>query len=411
MVLLTLFSMPFVPVDVIASRLAAATGYGLLTDEDLLRRASEVSGLSAARVAKAFQARLSVFNRFTCEKERSIAALRLSLAEELTGEGLIVCGFSSQLLPGNIFPTLRIFLRADLESRVWSARRSLGVSAQEALQRIQRDDEDQAAWVKRITGAQDPWNEGLYDLVFVSDKATEAQIVDSLLAGLPQTAEQASSGEPRMSLEDFLLASRVEALLASEGHIVSVSAEQGEVFLGTDKAVLFPDQLREELDKLARSISGVRSVCVRMISPSATPAESDSYRKCDFSVPSRVLLVDDEREFVQTLSERLMIRDVCSVVAYDGESALECVCNDGPEVMILDLKMPGMSGIEVLRRAKKECPEIQVIIVTGHGTETERKICMELGAFACFQKPVDIDTLCRTLREAADKASQCRHYN
>jgi DNA-binding response OmpR family regulator len=120
-------------------------------------------------------------------------------------------------------------------------------------------------------------------------------------------------------------------------------------------------------------------------------------------VPSKVLLVDDEREFVQTLSERLMMRDMGSAVVYDGESALNLVRDDEPEVMILDLKMPGIDGIEVLRRVKGEHPDIEVIILTGHGSEADRKVCMDLGAFAYLHKPVDIDVLSETLKAANEK--------
>jgi DNA-binding response OmpR family regulator len=130
---------------------------------------------------------------------------------------------------------------------------------------------------------------------------------------------------------------------------------------------------------------------------------SDVYRKFDFQAPSRVLLVDDEREFVQTLSERLLMRDMGSAVAYDGESALKLVNDDEPEVMIIDLKMPGIDGIEVLKRVKETRPEIEIIILTGHGSETDRKICMDLGAFAYLQKPVDIAVLTDTLKEANEK--------
>jgi DNA-binding response OmpR family regulator len=131
--------------------------------------------------------------------------------------------------------------------------------------------------------------------------------------------------------------------------------------------------------------------------------QADIYRKFDFQTPSKVLLVDDEREFVQTLSERLTMRDMGSAVAYDGESALKMAREEEPEVMILDLKMPGIDGIEVLRRIKDTQPEIEVIILTGHGSETDRKICMDLGAFAYLQKPVDIDVLSDTLKKANEK--------
>ena len=76
---------------------------------------------------------------------------------------------------------------------------------------------------------------------------------------------------------------------------------------------------------------------------------------------------------------------------------------DEPEVMILDLKMPGIDGMEVLRQVKATQPDIEVIILTGHGNETDRETCMGLGAFAYLQKPVDIDVLSETMKQANEK--------
>jgi len=130
--------------------------------------------------------------------------------------------------------------------------------------------------------------------------------------------------------------------------------------------------------------------------------QADIYRKYDFEIP-KVLLVDDERKFVQTLSECLLVRDMGSAVAYDGESALNMINEDEPEVMILDLKMPGIDGLEVLKQVKATKPGIEVIILTGQGSESDEKICMELGAFAYLQKPVNIDILSETLKKAKEK--------
>ncbi len=124
--------------------------------------------------------------------------------------------------------------------------------------------------------------------------------------------------------------------------------------------------------------------------------------------PAKVLLVDDEREFVQTLSERLRIRDVDAAIAYDGESALHLINEDEPDVMILDLKMPGIDGIEVLQRVKKTNPKIKVIILTGHGGENERETCMEMGAFAYLQKPLNIDEFSEVLQQAKEKTHRTK---
>jgi DNA-binding NtrC family response regulator len=126
----------------------------------------------------------------------------------------------------------------------------------------------------------------------------------------------------------------------------------------------------------------------------------------ELDTPSRVLLVDDEKEFVHTLSERLMTRNLESAVVYDGKEALDFISSDAPDVMVLDLKMPGIDGIEVLRRVKKSHPGIEVIILTGHGSDKERDTAMGLGAFAYLQKPVNIDQLAQTMREAQQKINE-----
>ena len=114
----------------------------------------------------------------------------------------------------------------------------------------------------------------------------------------------------------------------------------------------------------------------------------------------KVLLVDDEKEFVESLSERLELRNLDAEVAYDGEQALNAVKKGSHDVMVLDLRMPGIDGIEVLRKVKKTKPDMQVVVLTGHGTEKDEKEAKRLGAFAYLKKPVDVDTLVGTLHRA-----------
>ncbi len=113
----------------------------------------------------------------------------------------------------------------------------------------------------------------------------------------------------------------------------------------------------------------------------------------------RILLVDDEQEFVLTLAERLQMRDMDSYAAFDGPTALEQVRSHPPQILIIDLKMPGMDGIQVLKQVKQTHPGIQIIILTGHGSEQDKINCMNLGASAYFQKPVDIDRLIAAIRQ------------
>jgi DNA-binding NtrC family response regulator len=114
----------------------------------------------------------------------------------------------------------------------------------------------------------------------------------------------------------------------------------------------------------------------------------------------KVLLVDDEQEFIETLAERLKLRELDTKLALDGEQALEAVQDDEPDVMLLDLKMPGMDGMEVLRRVKKAYPGVQVVMLTGHGSDKDADQARRLGAYAYIQKPIDLERLVVTLRDA-----------
>ena len=116
--------------------------------------------------------------------------------------------------------------------------------------------------------------------------------------------------------------------------------------------------------------------------------------------PIKVLLVDDEEDFVTTLSDRIREYRFQSDTALSGEQAIELVANQVPDVMVLDLKMPRLDGLEELRQVKKKHPDIQVIILTGHGSFQDRLAAMSLGVFAFLEKPLDIDDLIRSIKAA-----------
>lgn len=113
-----------------------------------------------------------------------------------------------------------------------------------------------------------------------------------------------------------------------------------------------------------------------------------------------ILLVDDEVEFVSTLAERLELRGINARVAYDGESALKAVAENEPQVMVLDVMMPGIKGLDVLQRVREERPEVRVILLTGQGKTRDGIEGMRYGAFAYMMKPLDLEELIRTLSEA-----------
>ena len=118
----------------------------------------------------------------------------------------------------------------------------------------------------------------------------------------------------------------------------------------------------------------------------------------------RVLLVDDEEEFVSALSERLMLRGIEVDSALNGEEALARLVEKDFEVVILDVMMPGLGGLEVLRQIKSTHPSTQVILLTGHGSTREGIEGMRLGAFDYLIKPVDIEEMLAKMKEAAKTA-------
>ncbi len=388
----------------ITQELARKTGKPMVTDQDLVAEAARTAGLPEKRVAGAFSGKTSIFNAFTHEKERALAHLRLALAERLAGDNILAAGFCSHLVPARITHVLRVCLIADLPFRIKKAMEEEGTSEKEARRLIRSGDEERAAWVNTARGKTDPWDAALYDIVLPTHSKSPAEaaaLVNSQLSNTVLMPTQKSLA----AAKDFLLAGRVGTTLAAEGHDVEVDCAEGVATLTINRQVLMLKRLEEELKSIAVKVEGVREVATRV---GKNFHQADIYRRHDFEVPSRILLVDDEKEFVQTLSQRLQLRDMGSAVAYDGESALAMVEDDEPDVMILDLKMPGIDGIEVLRKVRATRPDIEVIILTGHGTEKDRETCMELGAFAYLQKPVDIEMLSETLKRANDAALRKR---
>ena len=114
----------------------------------------------------------------------------------------------------------------------------------------------------------------------------------------------------------------------------------------------------------------------------------------------KVLLVDDEEEFVTTLAERLQLREIETVIATDGDDALRAISTERLPVVVLDVMMPGIGGLDVLQQIKRNYPQIQVILLTGRGSTNDGIKGMRLGAFDYMMKPVKIEELIKKMNEA-----------
>ncbi|RJP67052.1 MAG: response regulator [Candidatus Abyssobacteria bacterium SURF_17] len=119
----------------------------------------------------------------------------------------------------------------------------------------------------------------------------------------------------------------------------------------------------------------------------------------------RVLLVDDEEELVSTLKERLALRGIEADAVLTGADALDRVQTNEYDVIVLDVKMPGVDGLEVMRKIRKLRPRVQIILLTGRGSEKESEIGIREGAFDYLVKPTDIEELVKKMKEAAGGSS------
>jgi DNA-binding response OmpR family regulator len=114
----------------------------------------------------------------------------------------------------------------------------------------------------------------------------------------------------------------------------------------------------------------------------------------------RVLLVDDEEELVSTVAERLELRGIDAEALTSGAAALERLAEQKFDVVVVDVKMPGMDGLELLKRIKTMQPETQVILLTGRGSGKESQRGLEEGAFDYLIKPINLDDLIIKMRLA-----------
>ena len=114
----------------------------------------------------------------------------------------------------------------------------------------------------------------------------------------------------------------------------------------------------------------------------------------------KLLIVDDEEKFLESIAKRLQLRDFEVRTATRGAQAVEIAREEKFDLALLDLKMPGMDGKQVLEILKKEHKHIEVIILTGHGSVDSAIDCTKLGAFGYLPKPYELEKLLETLQQA-----------
>ncbi len=390
---ITLFYNNFTFEEELKKDLVTATGYTLLADKELLDMLADRFNMERDKAERAAFGPRSVFNTFTLEKERTLSKLKLIVAEQIMADKVIICGLSALLVSPDIGHILRVGIFDNKAGRMQRAI-AAGIAEKKAAKMIAAHDKKADDFVQ-LLGLDSIQNPTLYDIRINAHALPVREIERSILEQYRKPAILPNKTS-RAAAENFLLTAKIEQALAAQGYTTKVLCEKEEITIKINQSSFNFTALADKIRNMVREIDSSREINVIASADMAVSILPDP----EFAPPPKVLLVDDEKEFIQTLSERLITRQYGSHPVFDGQQALDCLKTETPDVMVLDLKMPGMEGVEVLKEVKKAHPEIEVIILTGHGSDSDRATCMDEGAFAWLRKPVDIKELTAVIDNA-----------
>jgi len=398
MAIITITSGVYSNAESIVERLSAYIGYQVLTDDEIFEETSRVFDIKTSVLKKVIDNKPLAFNDFTHARERCVACLKKTVSNYVSQGGWIFHGLLGHLISTQVSHVMKVLIIANKETRKQNGKDGHGLSDKDVQKNITNADKTAILWTNSLFEKK-AWDKSLYDLVVPTDKLSVDDAYELIIEHfdrLKDIPEEAVKQEN----QDFALTAEIELALSKIGTGLSVTVDNGNVVVTVNKHVLMLTKFNHKICTLVQEIEGVTSVVAKV---GDKYNHADIIHRYNFETPTRILLVDDEKEFVQTLSQRLKMRQLENTYAFSGEEALDVADRKETDVMVLDLKMPGIDGYEVLKRIKRTNPEIEVIILTGHGSEEDRKTCLELGAFAYLQKPADIDILTITMQEAFEK--------
>lgn len=391
----------FCRVEEAAQKTAERLGCPLFTDNELAVRAAGLGPLPEGKLLAAMYEQPGALGDFTRLRPKALPQLALAMAELLAEAPLVFRGLGTHLIPGGVTHVLSVCLAASDGFRRAQAAREEELDPRRTEALIHDSDQAIRNW-RHFLLAPAGWSAHEFDILLSVEKKDMASILE-LIVQSARSAPLMPTAASLAALEDMALAAKAQAGLAEKGYYhpeFKATACRGEISVETNKKILRVSKVNNDLIKAVRRKTGVDAVEVKM---GPGYHKSDVYRQTSFVLPSKVLLVDDEREFVETLSERLQLRDIGATVVYDGAQAMESLARDRPEVVVLDLRMPGVDGLEVLSRIREQYPQVKVIVLTGHGSARDRDKCLAMGAFAFMQKPVDFEELSEVMRQAVNQ--------
>lgn len=388
------------------SNLSEKLNRKIITDADIIEKTHQTTEISLSTLQKIIESKPIAFNDFTHEKEKCLAAIKKTISDFTCSGDYIFHGILGHLIPSEISHVMKVLIITDKKTRTQNGITLHGLSEKEALKNMDHADKIAALWTNTLLSKK-AWDESLYDIVIPTDKLDSQASVNLILKHIEKLLAN-KEDLIKKEIADFKLNSEVDVVLSEIGQGLFAKTDSGNVIVTIDKKVMMLTRLQQKIMSAVQKIPGVLSVETTI---GRNYYKGTIIRNYEFETPLRILLVDDEKDFVQTLSERLKMRQFTSEIAYNGQEALDFTDQEDTEVMVLDLKMPGIDGFEVLKKIKQTKPDIEVIILTGHGTEKDRQTCMDLGAFAYLQKPADIDLITDTMKRAYEKIAARRNQS
>lgn len=382
----------------VAALTAESMGFDRI-DESLYTTSSKQFNIPRDKFVSALSGRVSLFNKFTREREKHIAGFKKIMTGLMKDDNILLHGIASSLIPGTISHVLRVCLIANWDYRIERAARRFKGSTIEAEKYVTEHDRLLYNWTTFLHNKR-PFDPQLYDIVIPMHEMSvmdAAALIENHALSEPLRTTKRSVN----ALHDFFRATEINLRLVNSGYDVEVDVFSDLAVLTIHTHVARLKSFREKISEIALGVEGISEVKTQIGDGFNYPSINPMSR---VATPDRILICENEQEFMHTLSERLQAADLKSSVVYDGQQALEVAKKDEPAVMVLDLMMPGIDGLNTLRTIKEEHPDMKVIILTREFDPEEESLSHEMGAYAYLKKPVNVDKMARIMKSAYQEA-------
>jgi len=232
-------------------------------------------------------------------------------------------------------------------------------------------------------------------LKMVEEKSYDAIIMDLMMPELEGIKALKALKDKRPELQIILLSGYVTLEQVIEA-----------MRLGAIDFIEKPADLEALTEKIKEAQIQKKMILAEKRAVEQTKKKYGTIFKGGMNMKTRVLLVDDEKEFIQPLAERLAVRNYEVTTSLSGQDAINEITRYNFDVVILDVQMPGMDGIEALREIKRIKPLAEVIMLTAHGTVESAIDGMKLGALDYLMKPCDMEELVAKINKAHVKKAE-----